>query len=207
MKIFFLSTVGKHFVAILSLPLARPHGGAYHPSALVWPTCRAFFFLVLGLSLGMSAFGCATLGPSVIGYLDLKGVEQQLVLADSEREWQLGGKADALSQLDRLVEARVRVWGTVAGNRLLVRDFELLEAPDGMRPYVGQVVVDQSGTRIDEDVMGTPIYLQGEGLKTIRRLHGSRVWVTGSVVGAQTLLIAHWGLLKSPQSSTAITFP
>ena len=136
----------------------------------------------------------------MVGYL-VAGPRTRPCLADTNTEWHSGDK-EQLEQLDRLVDARVKLYGRQAGGRISVRSFEVMEAPDGMVPFVGQVIVDQSGTRIDEDATGTPIYLQGEDLRRLRSLHGARIWVTGSVVGAQTLLIAHWGVLLPPTSTS-----
>jgi hypothetical protein len=149
--------------------------------------------------MGLVASGCATAGGGQTGFLTLRGVNQTLVLAQSGEDLVLQARPEILAQLDRLVDARVRVRGLVQGSGIRVRDFELLEAPDGMVPFVGRIVVDQSGTRLDEEPGNTPIFLRGDALRALRRQHGARVWITGSVVGEQTLLIAHWGVLVPPE--------
>ena len=119
-------------------------------------------------------------------------------MAQSGGDLTLRGRAEILDQLNRLVDARVRLDGPEQGGTVTVRGYQIIEAPDGMVPYVGRIVVDQSGTRLDQEPEGTPIYLRGDELRTLRHQHGARVWLTGSVVGAQTILIAHWGVLVPP---------
>lgn len=177
--------------------LALRRGTAYHPLALVRPIAGAIFAVTV--FLGTAASGCATSGTGFAGFLALQGVEQEVVLQHSGDPLRLAGRPAVLAELDRLVDARVTLRGSLRGDTLHVRDYEILEAPDGMVPFVGRVVVDQSGARIDEEPGGTPIYLRGEDIRSLRRHHGALVWVTGSVVGAQTLLIAHWGLIVPAQ--------
>lgn len=169
---------------------------AYHPIALVRPP--PWSALVAAALLGLVVSGCATTGRITTGLLALRGVDHDLVLAQADTDLGLAGRSEIIAQLDRLVDARVRVAGPEHGGVITVRAFEILEAPDGMIPFVGVVVVDQSGTRLDEESSGTPIYLRGEDLRALRRHHGARIWVTGSVVGGQTVLIAHWGLIAPP---------
>lgn len=166
---------------------------------MVRPSSRSTF--ILAALLGLLLSGCATSGRLTTGLVALRGVEQRLVLTQAHLELSLRGRAELLEQLDRLVDARVRVTGPRQRGRLTVRAYELLEAPDGMIPFVGRVVVDQWGTRIDEESSGTPIYLRGDDLRRLRRHHGAQIWVTGSVVAGQTLLIAHWGLIVPPPES------
>ena len=177
--------------------LALLRGPTYHPLALSRATVGAG--ILTALVMGLVVSGCATSGGVKTGFLSLRGVEQTLVLAQSGEDLTLRARPEILAQLDRLVDARVRVMGFVQGSGISVRDFELLEAPDGMVPFVGRIVVDQSGTRLDEEPGGTPIFLRGDSLRALRRQHGARVWITGSVVGEQTLLIAHWGVLVPPE--------
>jgi len=177
-------------------PLALWLTEAYHPIALVRPPSWSAF--VVAALLGLVVSGCATSGRLTTGLLALRGVDQHLVLSQADLDLGLTGRAEVMAMLDRLVDARVRVAGPEVSGVVTVRSFEILEAPDGMIPFVGVVVVDQSGTRLDEESSGTPIYLRGDDLRSLRRHHGARIWVTGSVVGGQTILIAHWGLIAPP---------
>jgi len=102
---------------------------------------------------------------------------------------------DLLAQLDRLPGAFVAVRGPRTVEQVIVRDFEILEAPDGLSPLIGTVIVDQSGVMLQDQVSRTRLALRGEALIDLKKEHASKVWVTGSIVGPQTLLVAHWGLL------------
>ena len=93
------------------------------------------------------------------------------------------------------------LWCFIAGVRskeaIQVRRFEILEAPDGLAPLVGAVIVDQSGVMLQDELSGNRLALQGTALADLKKIPGARVWVTGAVVGPQVLLVAHWGLLTS----------
>lgn len=107
----------------------------------------------------------------------------------------LAGPSQLLAQLARIPGAYVAIRGPATSSQVRVRDFEIIDAGDGMRPLVGWVIVDQAGVQIEDSVTGTRLALRGDALGEIKNEHGARVWVTGSVVGAQTLLVANWGIL------------
>ena len=179
--------------------MAKGLDEAYHPLALGRSFAGAMF--ALAVLTGAATSGCATTQSRITGLVALRGFEQELVLDRGDETLRLGGRKDVIAQLDRLVDARVRLQGAVQGDTVLVRGYELLEAPDGMVPYIGRLVVDQSGARLDEASSDTPIFLRGEELRVLKRNHGARIWITGSVVGPQTLLIAHWGVLVPADTS------
>jgi len=107
----------------------------------------------------------------------------------------LAGPSRLLDQLARIPGGYVAIRGPVTSTKVRVRDFEIIDAGDGLRPLVGWVIVDQAGVQIEDSVTGTRLALRGDALGEIKDEHGARVWVTGSVVGAQTLLVANWGIL------------
>lgn len=107
----------------------------------------------------------------------------------------LAGPNQLLAQLARIPGAYVAIRGPATSSQVRVRDFEIIDAGDGLRPLVGWVIVDQAGVQLEDSVTGTRLSLRGDALRDIKDEHGARVWVTGSVVGAQTLLVANWGIL------------
>ena len=128
--------------------MAKGLDEAYHPLALGRSFAGAMF--ALAVLTGAATSGCATTQSRITGLVALRGFEQELVLDRGDETLRLGGRKDVIAQLDRLVDARVRLQGAVQGDTVLVRGYELLEAPDGMVPYIGRLVVDQSGARLDE---------------------------------------------------------
>ncbi|MCO4769341.1 MAG: hypothetical protein KDA24_04870 [Deltaproteobacteria bacterium] len=107
----------------------------------------------------------------------------------------LAGPRQLLDQLARIPGAYVSVVGAGTTTTVRVKDFEIIDAGDGLRPLVGWLIVDQSGVQLADSVTGTRLALRGQPLAKLRAEHGARIWVTGSVVGPQTLLVAHWGIL------------
>jgi len=107
----------------------------------------------------------------------------------------LAAPRDLALQFARLDGAVIVVRGAIGARGVRVRSYELVDAGDGLSPLVGTIVVDQSGVGIDEEITGTRLALRGTTLEELKPLHACRVWVTGSVVGPQILLVAHWGLL------------
>jgi hypothetical protein len=141
----------------------------------------------------------------IVGLLScVSGPVRAIVRSDGERVVvDVAGRTVAVragrslrDQLLRLDGAVVDVRGDLGRDLLVVRGFELVDAGDGLTPMVGRVLVDQSGVMLDDEVTGTRISLRGEALSDLKALHRARVWVTGSIVGTQALLIAHWGLLQ-----------
>jgi hypothetical protein len=100
-----------------------------------------------------------------------------------------------LDQLSRLPGAVLRIRGPTGPRAVHVRAFEILDAGDGLTPYVGRVVVDQAGVQLLDEVTGTRLALRGEALQALRELHGARVWASGSIVGPRLVLVAAWGVL------------
>jgi len=107
----------------------------------------------------------------------------------------LAGPSQLLDQLVRIPGAMVNIQGSGTASTVRVADFEITDAGDGLRPLVGWLIVDQMGVLLNDSVTGTRLALRGEALASLKDHHGARVWVTGSVIGPQTLLIAHWGIL------------
>ena len=143
--------------------------------------------------------GCATTrgasGSRTVGIVALQGVEQVLSLDVQGVKMTIRGPRAVVDQLDRLVGARIACRGPLAAGSVTVRSFEILEAPDGMVPYLGRIVYDQAGVALADGTTGTRIGLRSADLDALKRSHGDVVWVTGSIVGPQLLLVAHWGVL------------
>lgn len=146
-------------------------------------------------SVGLTGTGCARpAGSRTVGFVTLHGVDQTLSLNIQGTILPIEGRSPIVAQLDRLIEARVAIEGTV-GATVRVTSFEILEAPDGLVPYLGVLIHDQSGIGLQDETTGTRIALRSSDVDRLKRHHGDRVWVTGSIVGPQTLLVAHWGVL------------
>ena len=143
--------------------------------------------------------GCATtrgVGRSrTVGIIALQGVDQLLALNVQGEFLAIRGPAAVLEQIDRLIDARIACQGPRSSDTVTVRSFEILEAPDGMVPYLGRIVYDQSGVVLADETTGTRIGLRSADLEALKRAHGDRVWITGAIVGPQLLLVAHWGVL------------
>ncbi len=147
-------------------------------------------------SVGLTGSGCARPASSrTVGIVTLYGVDQILSLNIQGTVVPIEGRSQVIDQLDRLIDARVAITGTVGSSRVRVQDYEILEAPDGLVPYLGILVHDQSGVGLQDETTGTRIALRSSDVDRMKRQHGDRVWVTGSIVGPQTLLVAHWGVL------------
>lgn len=151
---------------------------------------------VLAIALLLALPGCAPKGASrPVGMVVLVGVDQVLSLNRMGVVAPISGPPAVVAQLDRLVGARVAVRGRISDSSAWVRAYEMIEAPDGMAPYIGRLVVDQSGVRLQDETTGTRLALRSADIETLKRHHGDRLWVTGSIVGPQLLLIAHWGVI------------
>ncbi len=151
----------------------------------------------------LSTTGCAAsrakggwAGASVTrGLVEIDVRSDQLFLSVSGTTLWMKAAPFLEAQLDRLEGAFLAVRGPRTAEHIVVRGFEILEAPDGLSPLIGMVIVDQSGVMLKDQVSGTRLALRGEALVDLKKEHASKVWVTGSIVGPQTLLVAHWGLL------------
>jgi hypothetical protein len=177
------------------------HGSRhYHRLAVARTSTLALLVVVLSAL----ACGCATTGgvgrAPLMGMVSLEGHEQVLSLDARGQVFAISGPARILDEIDRIVDARIAVRGKVSEGRIHIRAYEMVEAPDGLPPYVGRLVVDQSGVRLEDATTGTRIGLRGPELAAMKRHHAARVWVTGTVVGRQTLLIAHWGVLAPAEA-------
>ena len=171
------------------LSLEKPTPAPYHPAALA---------RLLLLLLTASIVGCASGGPGGVRTFGVVvGVEVtgELMLDMRGTLLPLSGASDVVAQLERLGGARVAIRGPAGPRGVVARRFELLEAPDGMVPYLGRVIVDQSGVMLADETTGVRLALRSSELALIKGQHGARIWVTGSLVGPQILLIAHWGVL------------
>ena len=127
--------------------------------------------------------------------MTLQGVDQVLSLHVQGDRLRIQGPPAVVDRLDRLVDARIACRGRVGNGAVFIRSFEILEAPDGMVPYLGRLVYDQAGVALADETTGTRIALRSAELEALRRSHGDLVWVTGTIVGPQVLLVAHWGVL------------
>jgi hypothetical protein len=156
---------------------------------------RALLLLILTSFLGCATTGSTTGSSAVLGLVQDVGPEGAPSLDEQGRIRTLVGPRQLLDQLARLPGAIVSIRGPATSSSVRVREFEIVDAGDGLRPLVGHVIVDQAGVQLEDQVTGTRLALRGEALAFIKHQHGSRVWVTGSVIGPQTFLIAHWGLL------------
>jgi len=155
------------------------------------------------LLLALAASGCASsraqggwAGSNLIrGMVQVDAASSSLVLSVAGVDLPILARADVMDQLDRLPEAFIAVTGSRSKEGVQVRSFEILEAPDGLAPLVGVIIVDQSGVMLQDEVSGNRLALRGAALADLKKMFRARVWVTGSVVGPQVLLVAHWGLL------------
>ncbi len=150
--------------------------------------------------LAATLLACATTpapgGRAYEGLVVHVGVEAVLSLEREGHARALLGSERDLLQLDRLAGASVAIRGALVGDdRLRVRSFELLDPGDGLTPMVGTLVADQFAIVIDDEITGTRLALRGSALRELKRHHGGRVWITGSIIGPRQVLIAHWGLL------------
>ncbi len=153
---------------------------------------------LLAALLSIASVACGgpgAAGSRTVGIVTLHGVDQVLSLNVQGMVLPIEGRSPVVAELDRLVNARVAIKGTVGDDVVRVRAYEMLEAPDGLVPYLGVLVHDQSGVGLKDEVTGTRLALRSGELDALKRHHGARVWVTGSVIGAQTLLVAHWGVI------------
>lgn len=138
--------------------------------------------------------GCATTRGPVHGIVQVDGdavsldVRGQVVPVAASR--------DLLAELRRLDRAGVGVRGAIQGGTLRVRSYELVEGPDGLPAYYGTLVVDQGGPVLKDEVTGARIGLRVLDLEELRQQHGARLWVTGTFVGGQVLMVASWGILQ-----------
>lgn len=156
---------------------------------------RALLVVLLASILGCATTGAGGGSSPVVGLIVPAGSDGAVSLDEQGRIRTLAGPRQLLDQLARIPGAIVSVRGPVTSSTVRVRAFEIVDAGDGLRPLVGRVVVDQAGVQLEDEVTGTRLALRGEPLAWLKREHGSRVWVTGSVNGPQTFLVAHWGLL------------
>ncbi len=140
--------------------------------------------------------GCATTGAGgkrIFGVIGFDG--DVLVLDMRGTALPLRAAPELVDQLRRIEWARVAIRGTAARDGVFAKDFEMLEAPDGLPPHVGRLIVDQSGVMLQDEVSGRRLGLRSSELGRVKQHHGSRIWVTGSLTGDHLLLIAHWGVL------------
>ena len=160
-------------------------------------------FFPLLLLMVLSTTGCAAsrakggwAGSSVTrGLLEVDHRSDHLQLLVSGTTLKMQAAPALEAQLGRLPGAFLAVRGPRTAEEIVVRDFEILEAPDGLSPLIGTIIVDQSGVMLKDQVSRSRLALRGAALIDLRREHASKVWVTGSIVGPQNLLVAHWGLL------------
>jgi hypothetical protein len=168
--------------------IAATPAGAYSPAALA----RPLLLLIVALLAGCAAAGTGT---RVFGVVVGEDVTGELLLDMRGTLLRLTGTPGAIDQLSRLGGARVAIQGRASASGVHARQFELLEAPDGMVPHTGILIVDQSGVMLADELSGARLALRSSELALLKRQHGARLWVTGSLVGPQLLLIAHWGVL------------
>ena len=166
--------------------------------AVYAPDVFALRALLLLLAFGLTA--CVTTGGTsgsapVVGLVVEAPPDGVLSLDEQGRIRTLAGPRQLLDQLARIPGAIVSIRGSATKTSVRVREFEIEDAGDGLRPLVGHIVVDQAGVQLEDDVTGTRLALRGQALADLKSQHRSRVWVTGSVIGPQTFLVAHWGLL------------
>ncbi len=110
-------------------------------------------------------------------------------------------------ELERIPGAVITFSGSILGPEVRIAAFRMVEAPDGMTPWVGRLLTDQSGVMLEDEVNRVRLALQGKALHRLKRQHGARIWVTGSVVGPHVLLVAHWGVLEpAPRIQEPILF-
>ncbi len=168
---------------------------------------RALLLLILASPLGCATVSGARGSSHVTGLVLPAGPEGALSLDERGRIRTLAGPRQLLDQLTRIPGAIVSIRGPVGDASVRVREFEIVDAGDGLRPLVGRMVVDQAGVQLEDTVTGTRIALRGEALASLKNEHGSRVWVTGSVIGPQTFLVAHWGLLIPADEASSPQVP
>lgn len=184
---------GGHFLSNRADPrrlsLEDPPPRPYHPAALL----RLPLLLLITLLVGCAAGGSG--GVRTFGVVVGADVTGELMLDMRGTLVPLSGSPDVVEQLGRLGGARVAIQGPAGPRGVVARRYELLEAPDGMVPYLGRLIVDQSGVMLADEISGLRLALRSADLAQIKRQHGARLWITGSLVGPQVLLVAHWGVL------------
>ena len=158
--------------------------------------------------LAALAVGCVTTPPPLGGRV-YEGVvvekAGEVALERESRSRTVRGNSRLLVQLSRLVGARVGIRGSVRGrDELLARDFSIIDSGSGSTPHVGVVVVDQSGIVLQDELTGTALSLRGEALRTLRTLHGARLWVDGVVVGPRQILVGAYGVLLDPTEQSTL---
>jgi hypothetical protein len=129
------------------------------------------------------------------GLVEIDPESSSLVLVVAGTQLAISAPPALREELDRLSGAFVAVAGHRSDASIQVQDYEILEAPDGLAPLTGVIIVDQSGVMLQDEVTRSRLALRGQALIDLKRQHRARVWVTGSVVGPQVFLVAHWGLL------------
>jgi hypothetical protein len=151
---------------------------------------------------------CATIPTGARSYRGIVvhvGTDAVLSLEHEAHARAITGPERLRLQLDRIPGASVTIHGRLVGtDRLAARSFVILDPGDGLSPMVGRLAVDQWGVVLQDEVTGTELLLRGAALAEIKRHHGGRVWVTGSIVGPSSVLIAHWGLLLTATEAERI---
>ncbi len=140
--------------------------------------------------------GCATLKAPLHGIVQV--ADDGVRLDVRGQAVPLAASKDLIGELSRLDQASIGVRGTIQGGKLRVRSYELVEGPDGLPAHYGKLVVDQAGPVLLDEVSGSRIGLRVLDIDALKQHHGARLWVTGTFVGDQVLMVANWGILAPP---------
>ncbi len=91
----------------------------------------------------------------------------------------------------------VEVTGTRVGARMMVRDWQVVDAGDGSNGYVGRLQVTGMRVLIQDRNSGTTMVLDDANSAPLRAYGGKMVLIIGHVSGPNTVTPMAWRLLEA----------
>ncbi len=147
--------------------------------------------LILAWPLALAIAGCMA---SHRGLVESTADETLLHTAEG-RSYKLALGAEGAS-LSALGGCAVEVEGVRLADRLVVRDWTVVDGGDGSVPYVGPLVQHGSNLLLEDRGSGMPLLLDPSSASKLAPHAGRLLMVTGYVVGTQELHVVEFRVLS-----------
>lgn len=143
--------------------------------------------------LATLVLGCA-LSAHRSGMVQLEG-ERVTLVEPTGRSFRVApsGQGALMRALEGYI---VSVEGPRLGRRVWVRDWAVLDAGDGVPPFMGRLRRFGGNWLLDDRTSGQTIVLEPESVGDLASADGKVVVVRGLVVGAQTVRVLGWRVVE-----------
>ena len=111
---------------------------------------------------------------------------------------------DFVGELKRIQSFRVKLQGTLTGQKLDVTDYTIMDIGGGRRPLTGLVVAHNGHLALQEDAgPALLLNLSPRGKRRLNNNIGAKIWVSGKLLVSGEYKVSRYGILRKAKPAAA----